>query len=303
MEPIIIIALLCSAALPLAMATQCSTESLPLRVRGEKVTSSSYQCSGAGSQESMDALQSLNSRVDTEIQSVLPRIQEFLAPSPCAGPDWMRVVYLNMANSSHSCPANSGWYEDTLSEKRVCRRSNPTTNKCGEATFDVDDIIGSYTKICGRVIGYKFGTTEAFGASIASNLDAEYVDGVSITHGRNPRNHVWTFAAGLTNPTAAGQERFQCPCDSGMPLNVPFIGNNFFCESGGADPNAELLNSGNALWDGLNCDPNSMCCSLNDPPFFMVTLDNPTCDNIDVRMCASDGNEGTPIELIELYVK
>ena len=42
-----------------------------------------------------------------------------------------------------------------------------------------------------RVIGYQFGSTDAF----CSNIDqAYYVDGISITHG-SPCNHIWTYAA------------------------------------------------------------------------------------------------------------
>ena len=303
MKLALFIAVLCCTVLSLASAAQCPTGSLPLRVRGEKSYSSSDQCSNISSQDSLDALQSLNSRVDKEIESVLPRIEAFLTPSPCDGPDWKRVVYINMTNPNHSCPANSGWHEETHTGKRVCDRIDAPINNCGEATFDVDDIIGAYTKICGRIIGFKRGTTEGFGkARIEStSLEEEYVDGVSITHGKNPRHHVWTFAAGLANPMREFEQEllFACPCDIlGSPLNIDFIGNNYFCESGGTDST-----SGNALWDGNGCFSNSSCCRFNVPPYFVVTLDNPTCDSIDVRMCASEGGEGTPIQLIELYVK
>lgn len=293
-------AVLCCTVLPLALAAQCPSGSIPLRVRGEKLYSSSDQCSDIGSQDSLDAL---HSRIDEEIESVLPRIEQFLTPSPCAGADWKRVVYIDMTNPNHSCPANSGWQEVTLNEKRLCQRTDPSANKCGKATFDVDDIIGAYTKVCGRVIGYKRGATEGFGEgrTAATPLEEDYVDGVSITHG-NPKHHIWTFAAGRASHNQQDND-FVCPCDSsGTPLDLDYIGNRYFCESGGRDLENELL-ADNALWDGDGCDSNSTCCSFNDPPYFMVTLDDPTCDSIDVRMCASHDDEGTPIELIELYVK
>lgn len=296
------VAILYSIALPLAMAyVQCPTGSLPVQVAGEKLYSSTCD-----SQDGLDSLQSLNDRVDAAIESVLPRIDAILAPSPCEGPDWKRVVHIDMTNASHSCPANSEWQEVSLSGMRVCRRMSGSVNKCGEATFTVDsDLIGSYSMVCGKIIAYKYGTTEAFGKLYAENtgLDREYVDGVSLTYGRNPRHHIWTFAAGKANEQQ--RDHFVCPCDSiGTPLNPSFIGQNYFCESGGADLSGQL-DSDNALWDGHGCSADSTCCSFNEPPYFVATLNSPTCENIDARICASDGpdDEGTPIQVIELYVK
>ena len=298
------LAVLYSIVLSLSVAAQCPTGSLPVQVTGEKLHSSA-----CNSQDGQDSLQLLNNRVENAIKSVLPRLNAILTPSPCDGPDWKRVVYIDMTNASHSCPANSGWQEAMLNGMRVCQRADSSVNKCGEATFVVDsDLIGNYSRICGKVIAYKYGTTEAFGKVRAegTGLEEEYVDGVSITYGRNPRRHIWTFAAGKTYPQSPDERLYyECPCDSiDTPSNVSFVGNNYFCENGGADL-TDRLNSDNALWDGQGCSSNSLCCNFNEPPYFMATLDNPTCDDIDVRICASDGSEleGTPIQVIELYVK
>ena len=59
------------------------------------------------------------------------------------------------------------------------------------------------------------------------------------------------------------------------------------------------------IWDGQDCSASSMCCQVNNPPWFTKILPNPTTDNIEMRVC-SDGGRGTddiPIELIELYIK
>ena len=51
--------------------------------------------------------------------------------------------------------------------------------------------------MCGRVVGYQFGSTDAVDTGFGSNhnnLNADYVDGVSITCG-SPRQHVWTLMA------------------------------------------------------------------------------------------------------------
>lgn len=274
---------------------QCSSGSLPLLVRGETV----QQCSGNDA-ERQSALQALNTRVDSEIQSLLPRIEAFLTPSPCSGPDWKRVVYLNMTNPDHSCPPN--WASDEISGKRVCSRS-PRGNGCVKATFQVDDIIGKYSRVCGRIVAYKYGDTEGLGNAITEGkrLNSNYIDGVSITHGSNPMRHIWTFAAGSTNAIS----HIRCPCDNSeatLPEELGFINGSFFCESGGQTISGGLITD-NPLWDGHGCDAGSSCCMYNNPPYFSVALDEATCDDIDVRLCGDDANEDTPIELIELYVK
>ena len=45
----------------------------------------------------------------------------------------------------------------------------------------------TYTKVCGRVIGYQVGHPDAFHSS--KSIDKAYVEGVSITHG-SPRSHI-----------------------------------------------------------------------------------------------------------------
>ena len=53
--------------------------------------------------------------------------------------------------------------------------------------------------MCGRAIGYHYGTVDAFGFSAVGqeNINTYYVYGISIAHG-TPRNHIWTFADGLS---------------------------------------------------------------------------------------------------------
>jgi len=52
--------------------------------------------------------------------------------------------------------------------------------------------------VCGKVIGYQYFDTDGFKTFYANQqltVDGHYVDGVSITHGRSPRHHIWTLAA------------------------------------------------------------------------------------------------------------
>ena len=53
--------------------------------------------------------------------------------------------------------------------------------------------------VCGRVLGYQFGTPDASLVSRPGHdvtLENYYVDVVSVTYGQ-PRQHIWTFVAGI----------------------------------------------------------------------------------------------------------
>ena len=136
-----------------------------------------------------------------------------------------------------------------------------------------------------------------------------------MTHG-SPRQHVWTFAAGVED-----QQTFYdgtCPCVTGSITGsrIPsFVGQNYFCESGltqyPSTPGV-FYPDGDPLWDGQGCGPTSSCCTFNSPPWFNVQLPSPATDNIEVRICSNYGiqcsnygiqREDSPIQLMELYVK
>ena len=124
---------------------------------------------------------------------------------------WMRVAELDMTNSSHQCP--SGLRQRTDSNMRIC--VSASSSFCSSDIYTVS--IG-YTRVCGRIIGYQIGHTNAFSTALSS-INSEYVDGVSLTHG-SPRQHIWTFAAARgesdVNPFS------NCPCNSGFdPTNRP----------------------------------------------------------------------------------
>ena len=54
-----------------------------------------------------------------------------------------------------------------------------------------------YSRVCGKVIAYQVGTTNAF-LNGGNAISSDYVDGVSLTHGDpTMRQHIWTFAAAL----------------------------------------------------------------------------------------------------------
>ena len=101
----------------------------------------------------------------------------------------MRVAHLNMTDPTHHCPRG---FRKISSPKRTCGRPG---SGCYSTTYTVDGI--SYSRVCGRIKAYQYYSPNAFDPfynNKAFTIDSTYVDGVSLTHGRNPRKHIWTFA-------------------------------------------------------------------------------------------------------------
>ena len=163
--------------------------------------------------------------------------------------------------------------------------------------------------MCGRIRGYQFGATDAFyWASIDQGIDGDYVGGVSLTHGGDgSRQHIWTFAAGLSEATIRYPNE-SCPCDTASYSIVPsFVGDDYFCESGlHSEWNSVfVLYPNDVLWDGQDCTSTSTCCQLNNPPWFTKNLPTATTDDIELRLCTdyTPQFDDIPLELIELYVQ
>ena len=110
------------------------------------------------------------------------------------GGGWTRLAYLDMSDATQSCPSGFRLYQS--GGVRACGRPVTNSGSCVSVQFPSNGI--SYSQVCGRVVGYQYGTTDAINIldSSHNNLSSNYVDGVSITHG-SPRQHVWTLMAGL----------------------------------------------------------------------------------------------------------
>ena len=162
--------------------------------------------------------------------------------------------------------------------------------------------------MCGQVRGYQFQSPDAF-YSLGRGIDSFYVDGISITHGKNPRKHLWTYACRLQEDR---KDVTGCQCNKGYyggrNLGLFFVTNHYYCESA-LNPNTSWTNvlyANDPLWDGKNCDSlESSCCSNSKMPWFYRVLDDTTQDDIELRVCADEviGNEDTPLDIIELYIQ
>ena len=218
----------------------------------------------------------------------------------CGDGLWYRVAYLNMTDPTQQC--SSAWRLYNTKGVRACGRPVTLRQSCPATFYPTGR---QYDKVCGRIIGYQFGTPDAFDIDPKpSSLEDTYVNRVSITHG-SPRSHLWTLAAGVSE---GNFPRADCPCSGEEAKQAQVqdhIGNSYYCESGNAANiyRYNHLYSSDPLWDGLQCE--GQCCTNGtSPPWFSVELPNTTTDDIEVRICGDQRttNEDTPIQLMEIYV-
>ena len=221
---------------------------------------------------------------------------------------WMRVAYLDMRNSSHQCPSGFSLTTRSSNPRRVC---DITRNGCVSTRFTVHG--KRYSHVHGRIIAYQNGYASAFYYQ-SRPVDQSYVFGVSLTHGQNPRKHIWTFAGAADESTY--RPEIKCPCintniHSSTIRIASFIGNDYFCDTSLSNRYSSYSKGfypSDPLWDGQGCGPTNACCSVpsecnNSPPWFIKNLSSPTTDEVEMRLCRPDGSGSTPIEIVELYVQ
>ena len=224
---------------------------------------------------------------------------------------WTRVANLNTRDPSQQCPGE--WTLQTYSsvQRRLCGGVNSGPG-CLSATYSTYGI--SYNQVCGRVIGYAYRSPDAFHSAIDNpSIEANYVDGLSITHGPpGARQHIWTFAGGLVEDIGDASNGLVCPCaNRASRTRVPsFVGSDYFCESGNPGRTWEfILYASDPLWDGQGCG-SPPCCELSYPPgvtapWFCKQLPQTTTDDIEIRICGNQPprDEDTPVEVIELFIR
>ena len=215
---------------------------------------------------------------------------------------WMQVVNLDMTNTSHQCPPGTTLRTDL--PRRLCG-IGISGSGCSSTNFDLYGI--AYSQVCGKIIGYQDETPDAFGQAQTQSIDGAYVEGISLTHGSNPRQHIWTFAAALDE--VGSNPSLNCPCTnrnlaSSATPPPGFVGNDYFCDTGSAEHFQHIFYGDDPLWDGAGCGPNNDCCDLNNPPWFHKQLQSTTTNNIEMRLCREgNADEDTPVEIIEIYVQ
>ena len=238
--------------------------------------------------------------LDGETQYVYCHLEEL-----CGSDEgWTRVAYLDMSDLSEECPTGFKLYESN--GVRACGRPDSSVASCQSVQFPSNGI--SYSQVCGRVVGYQYGSTDAVHHELNINdINSYYVDGISLTRG-SPRQHIWTFMASRQENIFENND-FLCPCSVGSTQfsNIQsFVGNDYFCESGSpgnVEHNTPYFSD--PLWDGKQCGLlEQECCQAPGLPWFHKFLNSTTTDYIELRVCADQhtNNEDAPVANFEIYV-
>ena len=220
---------------------------------------------------------------------------------------WMRVASLDWSNESLPCP--DGFRERSDSNIRTCGINSISTGSCSSIIFETYSTV--YSRVCGKINAHQVGNPDAFSRSDSNiNIDSNYMDGVSLTHGSNPRGHIWTFVAAVNDEPGLIRSDSLCQCvrpgDTSIMAPPSFVGMDYFCDTGSrSGSHIGQFYPNDPLWDGAGCASTSTCCSFNNPPWFHKQLPSVTTDNIEMRVCRDEGrsNEDIAITNIELYVQ
>ena len=205
---------------------------------------------------------------------------------------WTRVAHLNISNPNEECPEGFRKYSDR--GITFCGRPVSSQGGCQSVKFQTFET--SYSQVCGRVHGYGYHSPDGvfrFNSNNENNINAPYIDGVSLTYG-DPRKHLWSFFAAHAGPTRS------CPCSYLSSLPSPsIVGEDYYCESNN-------IPSDDDLWDGKDCwTQEEDCCKNPNLPWFSKTLPEPTSDDIELRVCCDQDtdDEDVPVHFYDIYVK
>ena len=230
------------------------------------------------------------------------RVYCYMKEDKCGIAGVMRVGYLNVTNTTTSCPAPLTLYN--ASGKKLCGPTNTDNTKCDPLTFHTHHI--PYNFVCGKAVGYGYYAPCAFYYSTSTGyntINDAYLSGLSITNkNRGQRQHIWSYVAGYRESSF---QLCNCPCAVNAGRAAPsFVGTDFHCESGSHRTPTRRWYTYNPLWDGKGCYSGSKCCSRSRAPWFFKALPEEATSDIEVRWCQPNGiaNDKSGIEELEIYV-
>ena len=227
---------------------------------------------------------------------------------------WMRIADLDTKRGD-ACPKGWNRNADYMS---YCTGSQAAG--CHPTHFST--LSTSYSRVCGKVKGYQKGSMDAFypyalaqgiqkevykpSVTTSRTLDGVYVDGISITSG-TPRNHIWTYAVGVSDDYDYRIGGYACPCAKYPGHNPPtYVGSHYYCESGATGHHVNTrFYPDDPLWDGKGCSSENSCCYQSGAPWFFRQFPARLTGDIEVRICHDQplSDEGVPVEQLQLYVQ
>ena len=101
--------------------------------------------------------------------------------------DTLSLINIDMTHPTQQCPDGFKPIDRTEPPLRTCGRPDGFTG-CLSTTFPVYGT--EYSRVCGRIVGYQFGSPSGFD-TLESSIDCDYIAGISLTHGL-PRQHIWS---------------------------------------------------------------------------------------------------------------
>ncbi len=225
-------------------------------------------------------------------------------PTPMMAPTqgWLELINLDMKDKHQDCPAGFSTIEQQ--GKRLCVKN--VAQGCQSILLPSYGV--QYSRVCGRASGFQVGTNNAFFRFACDHctIDDAYVDGISITHGKYPRKHIWSLGASWT-PYHNDYYRAVCPCSKGRGQKPPaFVGNNYYCETGQYWPSKNTFDAADPLWDGKGCgNGEEACCKPADLPWFCADVPQGTKDDVEVRVCADQrkDDENLYLEALQIMVQ
>ena len=209
-----------------------------------------------------------------------------------------RHIYsLDMRIPTQSCPKTLQYRKH--GSLRLCGKR---TNKASCDSVIIPTYGKHYSRVRGRVRAYQYGSPDCFAGHGHGKIDSYYVDGISITHGKYPRKHVWTYAAAWRQYTLGRNPSNTCPSTGRGRAQPGFVGDNYFCSSANPGPHWSVKLYPTPLWSNIKGD----CSDCGDDDlFFCVQLPKVTSDNLEVRICTDErlNNEDIRIESMDFYVQ
>ena len=215
-------------------------------------------------------------------------------------PSGFRHIYsLDMAIPGQICPNALKLY--TSNSLRLCGKK--TGNGCDSIVISTGG--QAYQEVRGKAKAYQFGSPDGF--STREDINSNYVDGISITHGKS-RKHIWTYAIGFRRYRPSTPHHSTCPSTGSGQGPPGFVGDNYFCSSANSgNPGQERSDWApvlypTPLWSNIRGDCSD--CGGNDL-FFCIKLPTPTSDDLEIRVCTDENldNEDVRIESMDFYVR
>ena len=207
--------------------------------------------------------------------------------------EFKQIYSLDIRDSGQSCP--SSLKLTVHDSQRYCTKS--TGSSCNSISIPTNG--QSYQYVRGQIKAYQFGTPDAFNTGMTS-IEEGYVDGISITHGQNPREYVFTLAVGVKQ-YADTLSINTCPNTGTGTPQPAFVADEYFCSSG--NPTTGVWRKvlyDIPLWsDGANCN------ECMGPRTFCAALSSSTTDDLELRVCMNEdlSNEDLYIQAIDISIK